>query len=143
MQNGCKAVDAWPAMYMDILPQPGGLDAIVCAKIGGLPFQNVTRPVTDSSGGTACPSKTYPCSTKTQPENTVCYTSPDSCPITDIQVVPVLDASTWTAANYTVVAFDEAVSIAYSKDADQLPVTSFKIEAQPCIDPYDQSADPL
>jgi len=58
----------------------------ICGRRGGKNFIEVQRP--DVSGH--CPNGTSPCSTKTTPENTVCYPLEDhesSCPITQIKFV--------------------------------------------------------
>ena len=105
--------------------------------MGGQPFQNVTRP--DESN--QCPENTSPCSSNTQAENTVCYAEEDlekACPITDVQVIESSATTAFRAKGYTIldVAFNSTASVAYYKGADNLPLTQFKLEASPCIDPY-------
>ena len=71
-----------PAVVQDELP--GGF--YICGTRGGDAFETVTRP--DTAG--QCPENTEPCSTKTSPENTVCYPPEDhdaKCPITHIMIM--------------------------------------------------------
>lgn len=135
IQNGCSDVKAWPEMYQSILNGASSSQVMVCGKTGGTPFQNVTRPNVDG----VCPNSYEACSTVTSAENTVCYPSnviSTSCPITDIQIVDNLNLSDLDAS-YSSVAFNDTASIAYSKKTDNLPLTSFSIQVQPCINPYD------
>jgi hypothetical protein len=100
---------------------------IACAKIGGDPFLNVTRP--DAVSG-LCPGNKTPCSTQTSKQNSVCYEPSEiatNCPIIAIKAFKTNSAeatqykksSDWTLTNkigdYT---------LAYTKTAaDSLPVT--------------------
>ena len=64
----------------------------VCGTRSGTPFKDVTR--LNESG--KCPDGTKPCSTKTSPENTLCYPSDElssSCPITGLDIVSQTEAA--------------------------------------------------
>ena len=58
----------------------------VCGKRNGIPFVDVQRPLWEEAEEEyRCPVDFVACSENTDPENTICTTSVDSCPITDIR----------------------------------------------------------
>lgn len=96
-------------------------DKYVCGTRGGINFRDVQRPDAQTK---ECPSGTKPCSASTSPENTLCYPEADlaNCPITGMTL-------------------NSAMAVTLSKNADSLPITSFKVEAKPCAKPDEQSKD--
>jgi len=111
---------------------------IICATTGGLPFSKVIRP--NSAG--KCPGTTQPCSSKTSPDNTVCYEQSDlafNCPITSIEVIPSSSTAKLSSYNanpdWTLSSGLGNSVIAYSKNADSLPLTGNKLATNPCMSP--------
>ena len=92
-------------MYQSILSVEDDLQPLVktCGYTGGVPFVNVTR----SDGQGDCPTGYTACSTKTSPENTVCYPAAanfNSCPITDIKFDTTANSETLAAQGYSIVS---------------------------------------
>lgn len=60
----------------------------------------------------------------------------DSCAITDIRMI---ENESTDFSDYQTLAYNDTYRIVYSKTFDSRPITSFRIENQPCISPYDQN----
>ena len=119
----------------------------ICGRRGGKPFESVVRP--DVNGN--CPEGTEACSTKTSAENTVCYArsdKEDSCPITHMMIVTaaekegIADDHTFVLISGNDTSNGTELYLAYSKDADNLPVSLTFVGAdKPCRDA--NKLDPL
>ena len=106
----------------------------VCGVRGGLAFHEAVRPRPEDG---KCPEGTEPClGEKSSPENTLCYPPEDldsDCPITHIDVVSDSESATYAANGYRTALLSSGQSVVYSTQRDSLPVTSIKIENQPCV----------
>lgn len=90
-------------------------------------YVNVTRPVSGK-----CPSGTQLCSTFTNATNSICATSLDQCPITDVLFVLNADvtkyntdASVVTSPYYKSLTYTTTVTLLYSQQVDSMPITTF------------------
>ena len=140
IQAQCTYVNASPGSWMSLIPDEDlTSSSILCGKTGGDPFSNVNRA--DQNG--TCPIGLEACIADASPENVLCYSPSkigNSCAITDIKVVPTANIGDNQYTNYTDVgAWNETYHIMYSKTYDSRPVTTFRMEVEPCISPYDQS----
>jgi len=88
-----------------------------------------------------------PCSTATSKENTVCINKTrdktKECPITYMKFVTISEAATMDDdPDYKIYTVDDEHSFVTSKfKGDNLPLTSFKVEKKPCLDPTEVSTD--
>ena len=145
LRNGafiCKR-DIRPTREVDM---PGIDGIVICGKTGGQSFEQVRRPDFDTE---SCPEGTKACSTVTSLANTVCYPEDQheaNCPITEMVI---LDEGTGDSLKinsaYTVLEYRPYDSskkyLAYSKTVkDNLPITSTRLERQPCLDPTKTSS---
>lgn len=117
-----------------------------------LSFITAKRPEIDGK----CAQGYLPCSNHTSAENTICYDSSSSsssdankenCPITAIQFFPsttnltnseyTKSGSLWTRFDFSqqMVGYSRGFVGFYSKDTDNLPLTSFKLSSAPCMKP--------
>lgn len=135
---GCSNVTAWPAMYQNIFKASilsVDSDFIFCGKLGGTPFQNVTRP---NIGG-ECPTGTSPCIPYTKVDEMLCYPDADhatSCAITEITFILPEEKTDEKYSNYTMVDIDDTHVLIYSKSITGLPLTSLQVQAEPpCLNP--------
>jgi len=114
----------------------------VCGKNNGDTFLLATRPSLDNF----CPDTYSPCSTKTDADQTICYKTDadhdEVCPITDIKFVETTAVDDYTSSGYKSVLFNSTASIVFSKDAPNLPITTTKVEYQPCMDSLYFSSSP-
>ena len=104
----------------------------VCGYRDGDAFKDVRRP-TERDG--KCPADTLPCNKNASPENMVCYPPGDlevMCPITAIDIVKTRDLKSYEQRGYKAVMLEGERYVVYSKREDSLPITTIKIEAQPC-----------
>ena len=112
----------------------------LCGKEGGDRFVDVVR--VDGETG-VCPEGTEPCSNSTSPSNTVCYPPTSlnsSCPITSIQFI---QSPAVPPANYTNVGIYAGTStLVYSRDYDSTPVTTFRVDYRPCVNPEEYENPP-
>jgi len=58
------------------------------------------------------------------------------CPITKLDFKTKEELSTQDLTGYTTVPFDENISIVYSKNSDSLPITTIRLEYEPCMDSF-------
>ena len=129
-------------------------DMRFCGTRGSQTFATTTRPKPNgkqSSSGDAqydCPKDYTPCSPSTSKGNTVCIKKTadktKDCPFTLMKFVTVSDARTYSnSTDYKVYEVNDDYSFVVSKTkGDNLPLTSFKVERQPCLDPKDHSLAP-
>ena len=107
---------------------------MICGKKGGDPFITVTRPNPLTS---QCPAGYVACSTKTTPNNTICYNSAldptDVCPITQFEFISELGDCSDPSAEW--IDFEGGVTLCFSKQVNSLPVTKIRVENLPCADP--------
>lgn len=114
-----------------------------CGFRSGEPFTEAVRPVPTGKMGQnayACPEGFVPCSDDTSADNTICEgetkDKSEVCPITMMKFIPKKDESKYPNSDYTVQSVDETYSFVYSKTkGDSLPLTSFNIENEPCLEP--------
>ena len=114
-----------------------------CGTRGGEGFLTALRPVETVKNEKStwnCPDGTVACSSKTSPTNTICISSNREtfeCPITDMKFVKHSAIAEYKSnEDYTVQEVNDEYYFVTSKDvADNLPVTKFKVESQPCLDP--------
>ena len=81
----------------------------------------------------------------TSAANTICYPPKEhekSCPITEIRVILNEERSQYEERNFTVKVFNDTALIAYSRSEPNLPITTIKVEHEPCMDPFYQSSGP-
>ena len=74
-------------------------------------------------------------------ENTICYPEESLrdtvCPITDIKIIEnsAVSDSEYTSKNYqTAGSFNATTTVIYSRDTNNLPITTTKVEQRPCMD---------
>ena len=110
---------------------------MICGQGNAGHYVNVTRPV---SG--VCPSGTQLCSQFTNSTNSICATSLDKCPITDVKFVLNADvskyntdASVTTEPYYKSLTYTTTVTLLYSQQVDSMPITTFQVGIQPCMAP--------
>ena len=124
-----------------------------CGTRGSSTFATTVRPKPNgkqsSNGDTQyeCPKDFEPCSPATSKGNTVCIQkSKDKskdCPITLMKFVTDSEVSAYNSTDYKIYKVDDDHSFVTSKTkGDNLPLTSFKLERQPCLDPHDISLAP-
>jgi hypothetical protein len=117
---------------------------MICGKRGGEPFMTATRPNPLTN---VCPVGYSPCSTKTSPDNTICYETSMGdydCPITKFEFINELGDCSDPQADW--LEFDQGVSICFSKNANALPSSEIEVENLPCADPWYQielDTDPI
>jgi len=135
----CYRVPALPPVVQEEFE-----DMRICGEQGGLPFTKAVRP--NKLG--VCPKNHSPCSKATSVQNTICYSNTEGqgkCPINDI-VFAKQGSTQFTQLNsnlsYVKVQFDSDYSIFYTKDANQLPITSTKVEYKPCAKDSERSRSP-
>jgi len=115
-------------------------DMRFCGTRGGKAFLNATRPTANSDGSWSCPTGTSACSKATSPEYTICQADMSLCPITFMQFVPVNATASLDPAVYQVMAVNSDYSFVTSKTVgDNLPLASFRVESEPCLDPTETS----
>ena len=111
----------------------------ICGVLGGLDFANVTRP----DANNVCPTGLDPCSFETDANSTICYqegSAATTCPITDISF---MTSTASVPSSYGIVAFNDTTNIVFSRMAsNNLPITTTRVEYQPCMDPFYQSNSP-
>ena len=125
-------------------------DMRFCGTRGGSAFKTVQRP--ELSGNDvgaldeyACPKSFSACSTETSLENTICVATAKletDCPLTFATFVKSAVATTtkYPAADYIIHNVDDDNKFVTSTSkGDSLPLTSFKLEAKPCLDHSDTS----
>ena len=110
----------------------------VCGTRGGLPFVDAERVELNGK----CPHGTAACSMDTTAENTVCYPAEEhstKCPITSINVMGENEAKAYdspqAAGKFHTLRLDGDHTLVYGTSANSLPITSVKVENQPCADP--------
>ena len=92
-----------------------------------------------------CPKNFAPSSTATSKGNTVCIQSTKDkkkeCPVTLMKFISKLEKVTYAAdPDYHLAEVDDDHSFIWSKTVgDNLPLSSFKVEGKPCLDPHDTS----
>ena len=84
---------------------------------------------------------------ETTAENTVCYPVEDHatmCPITFIDVMGEAEAKQYElpqyVGDYHVVRLGTDQALVYGKNVNSLPITSVRVESQPCADPLQVSS---
>jgi len=110
--------------------------ARVCGYRDGDAFKDVTRPGSDGK----CPTGTAPCNPKSSLENTVCYPPSDLdsvCPITYIDIVTASKGH--KDDDYESVSFTGDKQIIFSKSVDSLPITTIRLENEPCAEGWKTS----
>ena len=107
---------------------------------------NVQLPDSDST----CPAGTEACSASTSVENTVCYAPEEhaeKCPITEIKFMTTASQISQAQSNsyWTVLTgFNNSYALAFSKNADSLPITSTDVQSNiPCMRPDMLNTDVL
>ena len=145
----CYPISMQPSKIQDEF-----FDMRFCGTRGSQTFATTTRPKPNgkqSSSGDAqydCPKDYTPCSPSTSKGNTVCIKKTadktKDCPFTLMKFVTVSDARTYSnSTDYKVYEVNDDYSFVVSKTkGDNLPLTSFKVERQPCLDPKDHSLAP-
>ena len=123
-----------PALYPRRLDRIN--DRVVCVKRAGPNFLQLNFPFTNCSNGFK------PCGPKH--DYFVCVPIEQECPITDIQITPLSDA---TLSEYEAIYFNRSHKLIFTRDKlhnlHYLPIVDFKFEeGQPCIDP-DEHPTPL
>ena len=137
---GCTTVDAWPVIWQSQFDGD-----LICGVPGGDAFVDVQRPE-ESTG--SCPEYYAPCVSNTPANETLCYLEyelNDKCPITEILVVDNSEVPSYIVMpmmSYDYIQFNETASVVFTKKAPQLPPTTIRVEAEPCMDPAEQSASP-
>ena len=125
LANNCYTVEAWPAMYESIM-SGGTMGTVeICGKQGGQPFQKVVRPNTIGE----CPEGTTPCNPNSSAESTVCYPAAShdsSCPITDLLFIDKDKLEDYP--DYDSEEFNPTTLIVWSKETDNLPVTTIRLD---------------
>ena len=92
-----------------------------------------------------CPKNFSPCSTVTSKGNTVCIQDTKDkkkeCPVTSMKFISKTeDLAYQQDADWQWAEVDDDYSFVWSKtEGDNLPLTSFKVEGTPCLDPKDTS----
>uniref|UniRef100_A0A7S3MKJ6 Uncharacterized protein n=1 Tax=Favella ehrenbergii TaxID=182087 RepID=A0A7S3MKJ6_9SPIT len=129
-------------------------DMRFCGKRGSSPFATAVRPkpsgkMTSKGEETyECPKNFVPCSAATSKGNTVCIQSTKdkskTCPITLMKFISKADELTYkNDSDYKVEEVNDDYSFIWSKTkGDNLPLTTFKVEGKPCLDPHDTSLAP-
>ena len=110
---------------------------VICGKRAGDSFVNLVRPDNDDG---ICPEGTSPCSASTSTFNTVCYPEElhvEQCPITEILVVDQATGDQLKSnQSYTVLDYNlndtQSMYLAYSKNKDNLPITTTFVGTRPC-----------
>ena len=129
----CRSSSARPPVIQSDI---GGF--YICGKRGDTKFLDLVRPRGEEGEVFSCPSGTNPCGNEGQtyldnkdPENVICSSDENQCPITGLSLVFTTD-----------VDGESDLNVIASKEATNLPVSGFKFSSsQPCINinqiPYD------
>ena len=122
-----------------------------CGTRGSASFVNAVRPKPTGKMGKdafACPKNFEPCSPATSLNNTICISSTKDktkeCPITFMKFVSTSNQAQYSnSSDYTILPVDKNSVFVISKTVgDNLPLTSFKVEPKPCLDPHETSVTP-
>lgn len=121
-----------------------------CGTRGGDSFMNAIRPEPTGKNGTqafACPEGFEPCSHATSLNNTICTTKDNKadCPITFMKFFDedAVEEYLNDTVNYKVHEVDDDIFFVTSKTkGNNLPLTSFRVESKPCLDPKLMSRSP-
>ena len=97
----------------------------ICGLKGGANFTTAIRPDYDTD---VCPDGTVLCSVQTDAETTICAASLDSCPITEMIVVPHNYRSDYETYDYQIQDINNLMSLVTSKNSsNSLPITTTKV----------------
>lgn len=66
------------------------------------------------------------------------------CPITYMDIIDAASAKSLRSrdSSYKGISLPESLELVYSKSTDSLPMTSFRVESEPCVQPEQISFTP-